>query len=93
MDAEEAEKSGLVSRIVASADLMAESIKTATKIASMSKPVAMMVKEAVNEAFETTLWEGVKFERRLFHASFGTKDQKEGMSAFIEKRSPEWSDD
>ena len=93
MDAEEAEKSGLVSRIVASADLMAESIKTATKIASMSKPVAMMVKEAVNKAFETTLWEGVKFERRLFHASFGTKDQKEGMSAFIEKRSPEWSDD
>ena len=93
MDAEEAERSGLVSRIVASADLMDESIKTATKIASMSKPVAMMVKEAVNEAFETTLWEGVKFERRLFHASFGTNDQKEGMSAFIEKRSPEWSDD
>ena len=93
MDAEEAERSGLVSRIVASADLMDESIKTAAKIASMSKPVAMMVKEAVNEAFETTLWEGVKFERRLFHASFGTKDQKEGMSAFIEKRSPEWSDD
>ena len=93
MDAEEAEKSGLVSRIVASADLMAESIKTATKIASMSKPVAMMVKEAVNEAFETTLWEGVKFERRLFHASFSTNDQKEGMAAFIEKRSPEWSDD
>ncbi|MDF3310130.1 enoyl-CoA hydratase [Rhodococcus sp. T2V] len=88
MDAEEAERAGLVSRIVPAADLMDEALQTATTIAEMSLPVAMMAKEAVNRSFETTLTEGVRFERRVFHSTFATEDQKEGMAAFVEKRSP-----
>jgi enoyl-CoA hydratase len=86
MDAEEAERAGLVSRVVPAADLLAEAVKIAERICEMSRPIAMMVKEAVNRAYETTLSEGVRFERRLFHATFATEDQKEGMAAFIEKR-------
>jgi enoyl-CoA hydratase len=86
MDADEAERAGLVSRIVPVADVLDEAIKAAGRIAGMSGPVTMMIKEAVNRAFETTLAEGVRFERRLFQASFGTPDQKEGMQAFVEKR-------
>jgi len=88
MDAAEAERLGLVSRIVPAAELVEEAIKTAEKIAGMSRPAAMMVKESVNRAFETTLAEGIRFERRLFHATFATADQKEGMAAFVEKRPP-----
>jgi enoyl-CoA hydratase len=88
MDATEAERAGLVSRIVPADKLLEEAISVAARIAGMSQPVAMMVKEAVNRAFETTLAEGVRFERRLFHATFGTGDQKEGMAAFVEKRKP-----
>lgn len=88
MDAAEAERSGLVSRVVAPDDLMDEAIKLATKIAEMSRPVAMLVKESVNRAYETTLAEGVRFERRLMHSTFAFEDQKEGMNAFIEKRKP-----
>ena len=86
MGAEEAERAGLVARIVPAADLLAEALKTASTIASMSLPAAMMAKEAVNRAFETTLAEGVKYERRLFYSLFSTQDQKEGMAAFAEKR-------
>jgi enoyl-CoA hydratase len=86
MDAAEAERAGLVSRVVPAAELLAEAVKLAERICEMSRPVAMMVKEAVNRAFETTLAEGVRFERRLFHASFSLEDRKEGMAAFIEKR-------
>src|SRR6202035_3533883 len=88
MDAAEAERAGLVSRVVPAADLLAEAVKVAERIAEMSRPIAMMVKEAVNRAWETTLAEGVRFERRLFHATFATEDQKEGMAAFIAKRKP-----
>ena len=88
MDAEEAERSGLVSRVVPAADLIEEVLKTAEAIAKMSRPMAMMAKEAVNRAYETTLAEGVRFERRLFHSTFGFEDQKEGMAAFVEKRQP-----
>jgi enoyl-CoA hydratase len=88
MDAEEAERAGLVSRIVPAADLLDEAMQTATTIAEMSLPVAMMAKEAVNRSFETTLTEGVRFERRVFHSTFATEDQKEGMAAFVEKRAP-----
>jgi enoyl-CoA hydratase len=88
MDAAEAERCGLVSRVVPAASLIDEAVATATKIASMSQPATMMVKEAVNRAFETTLGEGIRFERRLFHSSFATEDQKEGMAAFVEKRPP-----
>ena len=88
IDAAEAERSGLVSRVVPAADLVADAVKTAEKIASMSLPIVMMTKESVNRAYETTLAEGVKFERRLFHAMFATDDQKAGMSAFVEKRKP-----
>ena len=88
MDAAEAERSGLVSRVVPLADLMAEAMKAAEKIAGLSLPSVMMAKEAVNRAYETTMAEGVRFERRLFHATFATEDQKEGMAAFSEKRSP-----
>jgi enoyl-CoA hydratase len=88
MDAAEAERSGLVSRVVPAADLLAEAMKVAEKIAALSRPVVMMAKESVNRAFETTLAEGVRFERRLFHSTFATEDQKEGMAAFIEKRPP-----
>lgn len=92
MDAEEAERAGLVARIVPAADLLEDAIKTAETIAGMSRPIAMLAKEAVNRAFETTLAEGVKFERRMFHASFGTEDQKEGMAAFQEKRTAQFRD-
>ena len=90
MDAEEAERAGLVSRIVPAAELFDVALETATTIASMSLPVAIMAKEAVNRSFETTLAEGVKFERRVFHSTFATADQKEGMAAFVEKRTPEF---
>jgi enoyl-CoA hydratase len=90
MDAAEAERAGLVSRVVPAAELMDEAIKTATKIAGLSRPIVMMAKEAVNRAYETTLAEGVRFERRVFHATFATDDQKEGMAAFAEKRPPQW---
>ena len=88
MDAAEAERAGLVSRVVPADKLMDEALAMAAKIASYSLPVAMMVKEAVNRAFETTLAEGVHYERRVFHAQFGLEDQKEGMAAFVEKRKP-----
>jgi enoyl-CoA hydratase len=86
MDAEEAERSGLVSRIVPADQLIDEALKTAKIIASMSLPIAMQIKDCINSAYESTLTEGVKFERRNFHAAFATHDQKEGMTAFIEKR-------
>jgi enoyl-CoA hydratase len=92
MDAAEAERCGLVSRVVPVADLMGEAMKAAEKIASLSLPVVMMAKEAVNRGYETTLAEGIRFERRLFHSTFGTEDQKEGMSAFAEKRPPKFKD-
>ncbi len=88
MTAEEAERSGLVSRIVPLTDLVDEAVKTAQRIADMSAPVVMMVKDSVNRSYETTLAEGVHFERRLFHSTFATEDQKEGMAAFVEKRQP-----
>ncbi|MFC9228873.1 enoyl-CoA hydratase-related protein [Streptomyces decoyicus] len=88
MDAAEAERAGLVSRVVPADDLLGEALKVAETVAGMSLPVAMMAKEAVSRAFETTLTEGVRFERRLFHAVFATADQKEGMSAFVDKRPP-----
>jgi enoyl-CoA hydratase len=88
MDAAEAERAGLAARVVPLAELMNETLKAANKIASASLPAAMMVKECINRALETTLAEGIHFERRLFHAMFATKDQKEGMSAFVEKRRP-----
>ncbi|MFF3721625.1 enoyl-CoA hydratase [Streptomyces erythrochromogenes] len=91
MDAAAAERAGLVSRIVPAEELLAEALAVAETVAGMSKPVAMMAKEAVNRAFETTLTEGVRFERRLFQAVFATEDQKEGMSAFVEKRTPDFS--
>jgi enoyl-CoA hydratase len=88
MDAAEAERAGLVSRVVPAAELMSEAVKVAERIAEMSRPIAMMIKESVNRAYETTLSEGVRFERRLFHATFATEDQKEGMAAFVAKRKP-----
>ena len=88
MDAVEAERSGLVSRVVPAGELLDEAIKTAQKICELSLPAVMMAKECVNRAFETTLSEGVRFERRLFHSLFATEDQKEGMAAFIDKRKP-----
>ena len=92
MDAAEAERSGLVSRVVPAADLMAEALKTAQRIAEQSVPALMMAKEAVNRAYETTLAEGLRYERRLFHAAFASEDQKEGMAAFAEKRKPVFKD-
>ena len=88
MDAAEAERSGLVSRVIAADRLFDEALKAAETIASMSLPIVMMTKEAVNRSYETTLTEGIRFERRVFHAMFATKDQKEGMAAFVEKRPP-----
>ena len=88
MGAEEAERAGLVSRVLPVDELVAEAVKTANRIAGFSLPVAMMIKEAVNRAYETSLAEGVRFERRLFQATFGTRDQSEGMAAFIAKRKP-----
>ncbi len=92
MDAAEAERAGLVSRVVPAAELQVEAMNAATKIAEQSLPALMMVKEAVNRSYETTLAEGLRFERRLFHASFATEDQKEGMAAFTEKRKPAFKD-
>ncbi len=93
MDATEAERAGLVSRVVPATELLAEAVKVAERVASMSRPIAMMVKESINRAWETTLTEGVRFERRLFHATFATEDRKEGMTAFIEKRKPTFRDE
>jgi enoyl-CoA hydratase len=90
MEAEEAERAGLVSRIIPAVNLVEEAIKTADKIASLSRPVVMLAKESVNRAYETTLAEGVRFERRLFHSTFATEDQKEGMAAFAEKRTADF---
>lgn len=90
MDAEEAERAGLVSRIVPADDLIEEAVKTAEAIASKSMAANMIIKESVNRAYETTLSEGVRFERRMFHACFGSQHQKEGMAAFAEKRKPEF---
>ncbi|HET8879075.1 MAG TPA: enoyl-CoA hydratase [Arthrobacter sp.] len=91
MDAAEAERAGLVSRVVPADDVVEEALKAAEVIASKSKPVAMVAKEAVNAAFETGLAQGVLFERRVFHSLFATEDQKEGMAAFSEKRQPEFN--
>jgi enoyl-CoA hydratase len=88
MDAAEAERLGLVSRVVPADKLLEEAVAIGQRIAELSAPIAMMVKESVNRAFETTLAEGVRFERRLFHSTFATDDQKEGMAAFIAKRKP-----
>ena len=88
MDAEEAERSGLVSRVVPLSELMDEALKVASRIGELSRPSVLMAKESVNKAYEMTLSEGVKFERRLFHSTFATEDQKEGMAAFSEKRKP-----
>ena len=90
MDAAEAERAGLVSRIVPAAQLLDEAWSVAGTIAGMSKPVTAMVKEVVDKAFETTLTEGVAFERRIFHAAFALDDQTEGMAAFVEKRTPDF---
>ena len=90
MDAAEAERSGLVSRVVAPESLLEEALAAAEKIASYSHPIVMMAKETVNRAQEMTLAEGVRFERRVFLSMFATEDQKEGMKAFIEKRKPEF---
>ena len=86
MDAVEAERAGLVSRVVPLADLVNEAMKAAETIAEMSAPIVMMTKESIDRAYETTLTEGVRFERRVFHAMFAIADQKEGMAAFVEKR-------
>jgi enoyl-CoA hydratase len=90
MDAVEAERSGLVSRVVAPEKLMEEAFTAAGKIASLSRPAVLMARESVDRAFETSLAEGLRFERRLFHAMFALADQKEGMGAFVEKRKPEF---
>lgn len=88
MDAAEAERAGLISRVVPAANLMEEALAAAATISEMSLPIIMMIKESVNRAYETTLTEGVRYERRLFHSTFATEDQKEGMKAFVEKRLP-----
>ena len=90
IDAVEAERCGLVSRVVANDKLLEEALKLADKIAAQSRPAVLAAKEAVNRAFESSLAEGVRFERRLFHALFSTEDQKEGMAAFVEKRKPQF---
>jgi enoyl-CoA hydratase len=90
MDAEEAERAGLVSRVVPAADLLGEALKAAEKIAGFSQPAVAIVKEAVNRSYETTLAEGLRFERRVFHSMFALDDQKEGMAAFAAKRKPEF---
>ncbi|ESW61830.1 MAG: enoyl-CoA hydratase [Rhodobacter sp. CACIA14H1] len=92
MDAAEAERCGLVSRIVPAKDLLSEAMKSAGKIAEKSALAAMLVKESVNRAFETTLREGILFERRMFNAAFATEDQKEGMAAFLQKREAQFRD-
>ena len=90
MDAQEAERAGLVSRIVPDGELVDEAVKVAQKIAGFSMPAVLMTKECVNRAFETTMAEGVRFERRLFQSLFATEDKVEGMTAFIEKREPQF---
>jgi enoyl-CoA hydratase len=90
MDAHEAERAGLVSRVVALEKLMEETLSAAATIASMSLPTLMMIKESVNRAFETTLSEGMRYERNMFYSAFASEDQKEGMKAFLEKRSPQF---
>jgi len=92
MDAAEAERCGLVSRIVPADKLVEEAIKVASVIAALSSPSVLLAKESVNRAFETTLAEGVRFERRVFQSLFATEDQREGMNAFIEKRAPKFKD-
>jgi enoyl-CoA hydratase len=91
MDAAEAERSGLASRVVPAGELVDEALKAAARIAEFSLPSVMMAKEAVNRAYETTLAEGLRFERRLFHSLFALDDQKEGMAAFAEKRKPNFT--
>ncbi|MPZ40430.1 MAG: enoyl-CoA hydratase [Rhizobiales bacterium] len=90
MDATEAERAGLVARVVPVASLMDEAMKLAESVAAMPQPALIAAKEAVNRAFETPLAEGIRFERRVFHALFATEDQKEGMAAFVEKRPPKF---
>ncbi len=91
LGAEEAERSGLVAKVVATADLLEQTLKTAAEIADKSLPALLICKESVNRAFESSLAEGLLFERRQFHAMFATEDQKEGMSAFVEKRAAKWN--
>lgn len=91
MNADEAERTGLVSRVLPVADLMDEAIKTAEIMARLSRPALYMIKESINRAFETSLREGILFERRMFHAMFATDDIKEGMTAFAEKRRPNFT--
>jgi enoyl-CoA hydratase len=93
MDAAEAERSGLVARVVPAASLLEEAMKVAETISGLSQPSLLAAKEAVNRSFETSLAEGVRFERRVFHALFATKDRKEGMTAFIEKRPPRFTNE
>ena len=90
IDADEAERCGLVSRVVAADELVDEAVKTAQTIAEKSKPAVMMAKESINRSYEISLNEGIRFERRMFHALFATQDQKEGMAAFAEKRKANW---
>ena len=92
MGAEEAAARGLVSRVVPADQTVEEAMKIARKIATKSKPTVVMAKEAVNQAYESSLQQGLLFEKRLFHATFATADQKEGMTAFAEKRKPNWTD-
>lgn len=92
MDAAEAERAGLVSRVVPTAKLIPEALAAARKIAEKSQITVKTIKEAVNRSYETTLSEGIRFERRAFHSLFGTEDQKEGMAAFLEKREPQFRD-
>jgi enoyl-CoA hydratase len=92
MDADEAERSGLVSRVVAADELINEALAAARTIAGYSRPAVRMARECVHRAYETTLAEGVRYERRVFFSSFALQDQKEGMQAFVEKREPRWSD-
>ena len=91
MGAEEAERSGLVAKLVPAADLLDEALKTAEAIAGMAPLAAIATKEMVNAAFEMSLSQGINFERRLFHGLFGTEDQKEGMAAFVDKRPGNWT--
>jgi len=91
MDAEEAASRGLVSRVYPTENLVDEALKMGRKIAAQSRPIAIMAKEVVNQAFETGLQEGLKYERRVFHATFATNDRKEGMTAFAEKRKANWT--
>lgn len=90
MDAQEAERAGLVARVVPAAQLLDEALQIAATIASYSQPIIMMIKEAINRTYQSSLDEGLLFERRLFHATFATEDQKEGMQAFLEKRKPDF---